>query len=46
VVLNAARVRINMDGKGRVMDIIMVERLWRTVKYEEIYLRSTGGSAT
>jgi len=26
-----------MDGKGRAMDNIMVERLWRTVKYEDIY---------
>jgi len=28
-----------MDGKGRAMDNIMVERLWRSVKYEEIYLK-------
>lgn len=27
-----------MDGKGRAMDNIMVERLWRTVKYEHVYL--------
>jgi putative transposase len=32
-------VRISMDGKGRAMDNIMIERLWRTVKYEEIYLK-------
>ena len=32
-------VRISMDGEGRAMDNIMVERLWRTVKYEEIYIR-------
>ena len=32
-------IKISMDGKGRAMDNIMVERLWRTVKYEEIYLR-------
>jgi len=32
-------VRISMDGKGRVMDNIMVERLWRTVKYEEVYTK-------
>ncbi len=31
--------KISMDGKGRAMDNIMVERLWRTVKYEEIYLK-------
>ena len=29
-----------MDGKGRYTDNIVVERLWRTVKYEEVYLRA------
>lgn len=28
-----------MDGKGRAMDNIMVERLWRSVKYEEVYTK-------
>ena len=28
-----------MDGRGRVFDNIFIERLWRTVKYEDIYLR-------
>lgn len=28
-----------MDGRGRVYDNIFIERLWRTVKYEEVYLR-------
>ena len=28
-----------MDGKGRATDNIMIERLWRSVKYEEIYLK-------
>jgi putative transposase len=32
-------IRISMDGRGRVFDNIFVERLWRTVKYEEIYLK-------
>jgi putative transposase len=32
-------IRISMSGKGRVFDNILAERLWRTVKYEEIYLR-------
>jgi len=32
-------IKISMDGKGRAMDNIMIERLWRTVKYEEIYLK-------
>lgn len=38
-VLENAGVAISMDGKGRVFDNIFVERLWRTVKYEEIYLK-------
>lgn len=38
-VLKGQGIRISMDGKGRAMDNIMVERLWRTVKYEEIYTR-------
>lgn len=33
-------IRISMDGRGRVFDNIFVERLWRTVKYEEVYLKS------
>jgi len=37
--LTAAGVQISMDGKGRALDNIFVERLWRTVKYEEVYLR-------
>ena len=32
--------RISMDGKGRYADNIFVERLWRTVKYEEVYLKA------
>jgi len=35
-----AAVRISMDGRGRALDNIFVERLWRTVKYEEVYLKS------
>jgi len=31
-------IRISMDGKGRVFDNILTERLWRSVKYEEVYL--------
>ena len=38
-VLQDHDIRIGMDGKGRAMDNIMVERLWRTVKYEDIYTR-------
>jgi putative transposase len=36
--LQAAQVQISMDGKGRALDNIFTERLWRTVKYEEVYL--------
>jgi len=39
-VLQEAGIRISMDGKGRALDNVMVERLWRTVKYEEVYLKS------
>ncbi len=38
-VLLDSGVQISMDGKGRVFDNIFIERLWRTVKVEEIYLR-------
>jgi putative transposase len=41
--LEAAGVKISMDGKGRWMDNVMVERLWRTLKYEYIYLHSFSG---
>ena len=37
--LEAAGVAVSMDGKGRCLDNVFVERLWRTVKYEDIYLR-------
>jgi putative transposase len=37
--LLAAGIRISMDGKGRYLDNIFVERLWRTVKYENVYLK-------
>jgi putative transposase len=36
--LQAANVKISMDGKGRALDNIFTERLWRTVKYEEVYI--------
>ncbi len=38
--LKTAGVAISMDGKGRCLDNIFVERLWRTVKYEEVYLHA------
>jgi putative transposase len=36
--LTAQAIQISMDGKGRALDNILTERLWRSVKYEEIYL--------
>jgi putative transposase len=38
--LLAKSIRISMDGRGRAFDNIFVERLWRTVKYEEVYIKS------
>ena len=37
--LLSAEVTISMDGRGRALDNIFVERLWRTVKYEDVYLK-------
>ena len=37
--LAAAGVAISMDGRGRCLDNVFVERLWRSVKYEDIYIR-------
>jgi putative transposase len=42
-VLEAAGVQISMDGKGRCLDNIFIERLWRTVKYEYLYLHAFDG---
>ncbi len=39
-ILESAGVKISMDGKGRCYDNIFVERLWRTIKYEEVYLKA------
>jgi putative transposase len=36
--IEAAGAKVSMDGKGRCLDNVFVERLWRTVKYEEVYL--------
>ena len=41
-ILEAATIRISMDGRGRALDNVFVERLWRTVKYENIYLMDYG----
>jgi putative transposase len=37
-ILKEHQVAISMDGRGRALDNIFVERLWRSVKYEEVYL--------
>lgn len=37
--LESRGIKISMDGKGRALDNIFVERLWRSVKYEEVYLK-------
>lgn len=39
-ILESHGVQISMDGKGRAFDNIFVERLWRTVKYEEVYCKA------
>lgn len=39
-ILEGNGIRISMDGRGRVFDNIFIERLWRTVKYEEVYIHS------
>jgi putative transposase len=38
--LQAHGIRISMDGKGRWIDNVFIERLWRSVKYEEVYLHA------
>ncbi len=37
--LEADAIRVSMDGRGRALDNVFVERLWRSVKYEEVYLK-------
>jgi putative transposase len=39
VVLQDRGIRISMDGKGRWVDNVLIERLWRSVKYEDVYLK-------
>ncbi len=39
-VLRSAEIKISMDGKGRWVDNVFVERLWRSLKYEEVYLKA------
>jgi putative transposase len=39
-VLLRSGIRISMDGRGRALDNVFIERLWRSVKYEDVYLRA------
>ena len=41
--LEGAGVRVSMDGKGRCLDNVFVERLWRSVKYEDVFIRGYEG---
>jgi putative transposase len=43
--LKSQDIAISMDGKGRAIDNVMIERLWRTVKYEEVYLKEYASGA-
>ncbi|WP_046007447.1 integrase core domain-containing protein, partial [Pseudoalteromonas rubra] len=38
--LKESGIKISMDGKGRWVDNVMIERLWRSLKYEEVYLKA------
>jgi putative transposase len=38
-ILEEAKIKISWDGRGRALDNIFIERLWRSVKYEEVYLK-------
>ena len=40
--LQSDNIAISMDGKGRWMDNVFIERLWKSVKYEDVYLKSYG----
>jgi len=40
--LEREQIRISQDGRGRALDNVFVERLWRSVKYEEVYLKDYG----
>ena len=44
-ILIANGIKISMDGRGRWMDNVFIERLWRSVKYEDVYLKAYGSIA-
>ena len=41
--LEQHRIKVSMDGKGRYTDNLFIERLWRSLKYEEVYLKAYAG---
>ena len=43
--LEAAGIRISMDGRGRWLDNVFIERLWRSLKYEEVHLKAYATAA-
>ena len=44
-ILTTHDIRISMDGRGRWMDNVFIERLWKSVKYEEVYIKAYGSIA-
>ena len=44
--LKSYEIRISMDGKGRAIDNIFIERFWRSIKYEDIYLKAYENGVT
>jgi putative transposase len=42
-ILENAKIQISMDGKGRALDNVWIERFWRTIKYEEVYPKDYSG---
>jgi putative transposase len=44
-ILLSRNIQVSMDGRGRALDNVFIERLWRTVKYEEVYIRDYGSGA-
>ena len=43
--LESRDVRVSMDGKGRFLDNIFIERLWRSLKYEDVFIKAYGSVA-
>ena len=43
--LESRGIRVSMDGKGRFLDNIFIERLWRSLKYEEVFIKAYGSVA-